>query len=354
MKRLLEKVVSSLQANDGVIELERGEIGLGKRLVAWWRGHKVTVKTPAKKGSQRPRDRTGKSGVAPGRKSGVKKGAPQGANDSGPKASAKDHKSTSTAGTSRPGNSQAIRNSASPIRQMNVSDLQEFMWDTPNRAPGGLKASLDIIDPILQGLPPYKEILDICAGDGELARHLEEQHMATTVGYDSDEEYCQRSGSQVRIFDPKRANFGAERFDFVCAVEGMQDQEEREEILKAATDAMKYGGKMVLVDAIADSTTGKVPYLARYDGFLAPVLSARFYKKILADCGLKIIGTKNITQQYQLNLTRGWAQASQFFKTRRMDSESKELLNEQASHQFARLQTLKDREAKMVRLELMK
>ena len=166
--------------------------------------------------------------------------------------------------------------------------------------------------------------------------------------------YAGQSGGDVRNYQPRRANFGAERFDFVCALEGMQDIEDREEILKAATEAMKVGGKMILVDAVGDSPTGKVPYLARHDGFEAPVLSARYYKKILGDCGLKIIGTKNITQLYQHRLKMGWARAADMFRTRRMDEKSRDLLKEQSAHQFARLNSLQKQDAKMMRLELTK
>ncbi|RED50744.1 methyltransferase domain-containing protein [Aestuariispira insulae] len=366
MKQILRRVVSSLQTNDDAIIVERGEINLGKRLMAWWQGRDLVTQTGA--GRSSASRRSGKTKRARPKAKGPRVGKPT--NDlsrnapsvqkakaqagAGEETAESSKKKENPAGLATRKSDKMIRNSASPIRDMDMADLLEVMWDAPVRTPGGIKGAVDLLEPVIQNLKPFKEVLDICAGDGQVMDYLREHHQAVTVAYDTSELLCDQSRGEVRNYAPRRANFGAERFDFVCALEGMQDEEDREEILKAATDAMKVGGKMLLVDAIGDAPNGKVPYLARHDGFEAPVLSARYYKKILADCGLKLIGTENITQIYQHRLKMGWAKAAELFRTRRMDERSRDILKEQSVHQFDRLKSLHERHAKIMRLELTK
>ena len=388
MKNLLNKVVSSLKSEKSSMVVEEGKVGFGKKLAAWWQGSELVVGSEDKKPKRKVRVRKGKDakggggsgaggaddGGASGRDGKTAKGRklsrgskiPAQAKSRVTGASASGRGGSGGTGSSdlpqarrlsekEIGSAQkALENDSGPIQNLDDADLLKHLWGASSRTPGGINGAVDIIEPIIRSLSPHQEVLDICAGDGRLMKYLNTYHQAETIGYDVSDSLCNRSGGSVRKFDPDRANFGDERFDFVCATEGLQDIEEKAQVFKAAADAMKVGGKMVFVDGITHSTKGHAPYMARHDGFLAPVLSARFYKKILAENGLKIIGSKNVTKDYCNRITAGWAKAMEVFKNRPMDADSKAFLNEQATHHFQRLQVLQEQEAKMLRIEVTK
>ena len=370
MKKFLGKVAAKLKSERTEMVIEDGNVGVRQKLAAWWRGSELVIKgreeRPRKVKVRKPGE-GGKSGP------GAKGGTAPGAKDAKPLSGAKARSQTTPAGpaAAKPasatplpkarrltpkelGEAEEGLKEEAAIENLDDGDLMKYLWGAASRTPGGINGSIEILEPILRGMDPHKKVLDLFAGDGRLGKYLETYHQADCTGYEVSRNLSDRSNGKVRHFDPGRANFGNEQYDFVCAAEGMQDIEDKQKLLQAAADAMKVGGKMVLVDALTNSTDGHAPYMARLDGFLAPVLSARFYKRILQECGLKVIGSKNISTDYQKRVTTGWSKATGLFKDRKMDKESRKFLNEQATHQFSRLKTLQEQEAKMIRLEIMK
>ena len=324
--------------------VEDGQVGFGKKLAAWWRGsdlviqgkdsrkRKVKIRHPADK--DQPGGAGARTAGGQARAKSAKAGA--GAKRSGGAAKAglapakpKPDPSLPKARRLTPQElgeaEKGLEEENAPIQNLDDGQLMKHLWGAASRTPGGINGAVEIMEPILRGMDPHKKVLDLFAGDGRLGKYLETYHQADFTGYETSKNLVDLSNGNIRHFDPKRANFGDEQFDYVCAAEGMQDIEDKQSILQAAADAMKVGGKMVLVDALTQSTTGHAPYMARLDGFLAPVLSARFYKRILEECGLKVIGTKNITQDYQKRVSSGWSKATGLFRDRKMDEGIEEI-----------------------------
>ncbi|RED54337.1 class I SAM-dependent methyltransferase [Aestuariispira insulae] len=366
MKKILGKMASKLKTERSEMVVEGGSIGVRKKLMAWWRGADLVVRSGEDRARKvKIRKPVGKE-PPPGGKGGTAKQGQSAKASGGPSAKVKG----SGGAAPRPDPNlpkarrltpkelgeaeEGLKDDKSPIQNLDDGALMTHLWGAASRTPGGINGAIEILEPIIQGMDPHKKVLDVFAGDGRLNKFLETYHQADCTGYEVSQNLVDKSSGKVRHFDPNRANFGEEQYDYVCAAEGMQDIEEKQKVLQAIANSMKVGGKMVLVDALTQSSEGHAPYMARLDGFLAPVLSARFYKKILEECGLKVIGTKNITRDYQTRITNGWGKATKLFQDRSMDSASKKFLNEQATHHFDRLKSLQEQEAKMIRLEIMK
>ena len=171
MKQILQKVVSTLQTNDDALVVERGEINLGKRLMAWWQGRDLVTRANPGRARSGARTRSAKTNSTAGHQPRIKKPtndqtgqalAPEDGKPAPAKADpASSKKKENPASLAARNSSKMIRNSASPVRDMDMADLLEVMWDVSIRTPGGIKGAVELIEPIIQNLQPFKEVLDI-------------------------------------------------------------------------------------------------------------------------------------------------------------------------------------------------
>lgn len=359
MKRLY-KTLSNVLSGGGTKEVTvDGRPSVAHRILAWWHGSKIIVAGgPADGGGVRLRTRRAKTGTghslsrnangnsdSAAAKTPTIKTAPRG----GP---------TSSIGPARPRLYASSYEEADedPTLDFDYPELLQELWGGAQNFPGGINRALEVMEPILRKVNRGDRLLDICAGCGGLMRHLRTFYGLNATGFDANPDLSGGSKQEVSTLNLANPGFGTETYDFVSALEGLQDMAGKRHVLKAAAQALKPGGTMLIVDVMSTASGEFLNTLqgARSRGFDAALMSPKRYAALVRECGLKAGPTQNISARYGYDVVKGWSAATQNFKGRKLSDDAKNLMQKEASRWFARVSALRGDHAKMVRLVLTK
>lgn len=237
----------------------------------------------------------------------------------------------------------------------------EGLWGEGFLFPGGAAEVLRLAKPL--GLSAASSLLLIGAGTGGPPRCISEGFGVWVTGYEANarlaelaNERSQRAGlgrrAQVELWDPLEPKFPRRYFHHGMVIEALRAAAP-EQLLGAASKALKPGGQLVLLEIVSDLPLDQadpvVTAWARLDHRSSRVPSELEITEMLGRLGFDVRIVEDLSRRDMQNAIQGWRSAVQAMASKRPTARQLAVVLREAELWLARLRLMRARKLRLVR-----
>jgi len=239
--------------------------------------------------------------------------------------------------------------------------VAEALWGEGFLFPGGGGEVLHLAKPL--GLTDASSLLLVGAGSGGPSRLIADEFGVWVTGYEANprlaalaNERAQHAGlgrrAQVEPWDPAAPKFPPRYFHHGIAIEPLHGAKAAP-TLAAIAQALKPGGQLVLIEAVADSPLDPVdPVVAawtRLDHRGADMPSELAVTKALGQLRFDVRIVEDVSSRHMHNAIHGWREAVRAMEDQRPELRQVAVVVREAELWLTRLRLLRARRVRLVR-----